>query len=144
MPTSEGHEWVEKLEGMFTKGEAMKPEPNRLASCPIEPMPGFIVVQPDINSDNVTFDKKTRLFKVSLAVEKPSHAPIVAIGDDTNNEEVGFTFNLGDEVLFSIHSGMKVNFGERGNELYIVLAAKLIIGRLVSTEAHPILPDDHD
>lgn len=118
---------------------------QRDPSCPIEPMPGHIVVKPTYNED-ITYDAGTNLFLVSLAgeKEKPSFAPIVAIGDNTDDDKIGFTFELGDIVIFSIHAGMRVSFGKRGEEKYLVLKASVIIGRMVQVDAKPSIPTDHD
>lgn len=118
---------------------------QRDPSCPIEPMPGHIVVKPTYSED-ITYDDSTRLYLVSLAgeKEKPSFAPIVAIGDNTDDDKIGFTFELGDIVIFSIHAGMRVSFGKRGEEKYLVLKASQVIGRMVSVDAKPSLPTDHD
>jgi co-chaperonin GroES (HSP10) len=116
---------------------------QRDPSCPIEPMPGYLVVKPEYEDTNTT-QLSSGLWIVSNDREKPSAAPVVAIGDDTDDDTIGFTFRLGDTVIFNQHSGIRVNFGERGINKYIVLAAKVIIGRVVAREAQPSLPNDHD
>jgi co-chaperonin GroES (HSP10) len=116
---------------------------QRTPDCPIEPMPGYIVVKPEEESSGAT-RLSSGLFIVSGATDKPSSAPIVAIGDNTDDDEIGFTFGLGDVVLFSIHAGKTIRFGDRGERKFLVLKASEIIGRLLDLDAKPALPTDHD
>lgn len=116
---------------------------HREPSCPVEPMPGRVIVKPESQSGYIT-KHKSGIYLVSSDKERPTVAPIVAIGDDTDNDDVGFTFQLGDNVLFSIHAGIKVSFGERGEEQYIVLKASEIIGRIVDVAANVELPYDKE
>lgn len=128
------------LDGQEVSAETYKeatksiPSTNRDPSCPIEPMPGRVIVQPEIEDSNIT-RYKSGLFKVDISGEnRPTSAPIVAIGDDTDNDDVGFTFNLGDQVIFSRHAGVVVSFGDRGEQKFIVLKAGEILARIVETD----------
>lgn len=115
---------------------------HRERDCPVEPMPGRVIVKPELG-ENIT-KHKSGIWLVSNEKERPTVAPIVAIGDDTDNSDIGFIFNLGDLVIFSIHAGIKLQFGERGADHYIVLKASEIIGRVIDLTINPVLPHDHD